>query len=382
MKYLCIMAGIYLHIPFCKQACNYCNFHFSTSLKTMPDVITAMEREITLQQHYLQQQPVQTVYFGGGTPSILPVDMLMRLWSHLEKTIPNFEPIEITLEANPDNITPEYLKALKHTPINRFSIGIQSFHDADLFYMNRAHNAKEADRAVKMVQDKGWENISIDLIYGTPTMTDKGWCENIQKALQLQVPHLSSYALTVEPQTALAHAIAKGTLVEPSNAQSAVQFQMLVEALTQKGYDHYEISNFALPKQYAIHNTNYWKGAHYLGIGPSAHSFNGDTRQWNVAHNVQYGKALLQAQPEVSFTLETLSFENRVNEYLMTALRTMWGIDTQYLSQHFGNDVLLQVQTIIAKEINPDWIIIEDATIRLTAVGKLYADGIAATLFL
>ena len=375
------MAGIYLHIPFCKQACNYCNFHFSTSLKLKDEMIAAIEKEIGLQKNYLEGQTIETVYFGGGTPSLLSAKELMKLWNALEKSFPNQDLKEVTLEANPDNLSSSYLKDLKTTPINRLSIGIQSFHDKDLSYMNRAHNAREADYAVKAAQDNGFENISIDLIYGTPTMNDKDWLHNIKTAINLRVPHISSYALTVEPRTALAHAIDKGKTVEPNNSQTATQFEMLMEQLELAGYDHYEISNFALPKKYALHNTNYWKNKHYLGLGPSAHSFNGNSRQWNVASNPSYIKSIV-ADNKVPFEKELLSFEDRFNEYLMTSLRTMWGVDLDLATKSFGADVTADLVQNAASYIERDWMIQKDNKLILTKAGKLFADKIAANLFL
>lgn len=375
------MAGIYLHIPFCKQACNYCNFHFSTSLKLKDEMIAAIIKEMALQKQYLEDQTIETIYFGGGTPSLLSATELMSIWDALEKHFPKQDLKEVTLEANPDNLTVQYLKALSTTPINRLSIGIQSFHDKDLQYMNRAHNAQEADYAVKAAQDKGFENISIDLIYGTPTMNDREWLENINKAISLNVPHISSYALTVEPKTALARAIEKGKSKEPDNVQTAAQFEVLMERLMAAGYDHYEISNFALPGMYAVHNTNYWKGKHYLGLGPSAHSFNTYSRQWNIANNPAYIKSLL-ADNKVPFEIEQLTFEDRFNEYIMTSLRTMWGADMDHIRQTFGTDIADKLEEQAQKYIDKAWMIFSDNKMTLTAKGKLFADRIASELFL
>lgn len=375
------MAGIYLHIPFCKQACNYCNFHFSTSLRLKEDMLTALKTEIAMQKHYLDGQTIETVYFGGGTPSLLSAEEIMQIWDALEQSFPDQNLKEITLEANPDNLTVNYLKALKATPVNRLSIGIQSFHDKDLQYMNRAHNAKEADYAVKAAQDMGLDNISIDLIYGTPTMTDKEWIQNIQTALALNVSHISSYALTVEPKTALAHAIEKGKTKEPDNSQTAHQFEQLMQSLTDSGFDHYEISNFALPGKYAIHNTNYWKGKHYLGLGPSAHSYNNKSRQWNVANNPEYIKSII-AGKKVPFEIEMLSFENRFNEYIMISLRTMWGADLNYITSNFGKDITDDFLENCREFIEEGKMIIREQHVVLTPKGKLLADGIASELFI
>ncbi len=380
IQYLCRMAGIYLHIPFCKQACNYCNFHFSTSLRQKEDMLAALALEMELRQDYLQQQEIRTVYWGGGTPSLLSSSELMQLWDKMTRCFNLDNPEEVTLEANPDNLSPAYLKALAHTPVNRLSIGIQSFREEDLRYMNRAHTAQEADYAVKAAQDAGFENISIDLIYGTPTMNDRQWKENIQYALGLGVPHISSYALTVEPRTALAHAIEKGKTVEPGNEQAAAQFEILMDALAGGGYDHYEISNFALPGRYAQHNTNYWRGAHYIGLGPSAHSFDGGSRQWNIANNALYLRQVLTDR-DIPAEREQLSFEDRLNEYLMTSLRTMWGIDLEVLARDFGSDVAAEIPEHSAEYLEKGQMIRQDKHLVLTPAGKLLADRIASELF-
>jgi oxygen-independent coproporphyrinogen-3 oxidase len=344
-------------------------------------MIDAIIKEISLQKNYLADQTIETIYFGGGTPSLLSAEELMRIWHALEKNFPNQELKEITLEANPDNLTTAYLQALRSTPINRLSIGIQSFHDKDLQYMNRAHNAKEADYAVKAAQDKGFENISLDLIYGTPTMSDKEWLENIERATALQVPHISSYALTVEAKTALAHAIELGKSKEPDNAQTAAQFEQLMRSLAEAGYDHYEISNFAKPGKYAVHNTNYWKGKHYLGLGPSAHSFNTYSRQWNVASNPQYISSILK-DGKVQYEVEQLSFKDRFNEYIMTSLRTMWGADLDYINRHFGEEAMNTLAEQSKDYEAKGWMLISTDKLVLTPQGKLFADKIASELFL
>lgn len=343
-------------------------------------MLAALQQEMQLRQHYLDGQAVRTVYWGGGTPSLLSASELMQLWDRMEKLFPLQDLQEITLEANPDNMSPAYLKELARTPVNRLSIGIQSFREEDLRYMNRAHNAQEADYAVKAAQDAGFENISIDLIYGTPTMNDRQWQENINHALGLQVPHISSYALTVEPRTALAHAIDKGKLAEPDNEQAAAQFEILMEALRNAGYDHYEISNFARPGQYAVHNTNYWRGDHYIGLGPSAHSFNGSSRQWNVANNALYLKDLLTDR-KVPFEVEQLSFEDRLNEYIMTSLRTMWGADLKQVEKEFGSDVAASLLHNSEEYLEKGWMVHREDKLVLTNPGKLLADRIASGLF-
>jgi len=375
------MAGIYLHIPFCRQACNYCNFHFSTSLGLKEDMLAAIRTEAALQQHYLEAAPIRTVYFGGGTPSLLSVTELMRLWDTLEKHFPDQQLEEVTLEANPDDLSPAYLKELRQTPVSRLSIGIQSFQDNDLRYMNRAHNAGQAAYAVKAAQDAGFEEISIDLIYGTPTMSDKEWQHNIDQALSLQVPHISCYALTVEARTALAHAIAKGRSRQPEEGQTAAQFGQLMTRLREGGFDHYEISNFARPGHYARHSTNYWKGIPYLGLGPSAHSFNIRSRQWNVAHNAAYIKSLL-TENKVPYEREELSAEDRHNEYLMTALRTMWGADLEHVEKAFGAGSRKRLEQESARYLERGWMELQQGHLVLSTSGKLLADRIASELFI
>lgn len=374
------MAGIYLHIPFCKQACHYCNFHFSTSLTYKEEMLQALQAEMKLQQNYLGDALIETIYLGGGTPSLLNQTEISRLLEALEKTFPQQALKEVTLEANPDDLTKDYLRALKHTAVNRLSIGIQSFREADLRYMNRAHNAAQADYAIKAAQDAGFDNLSIDLIYGTPGLADSDWRRNIQTALNLHIPHISSYALTVEPRTALAHQIAKGKTQAPGEEQAAGQFALLMDQLITAGYDHYEISNFALPGKHAWHNTNYWRGAHYLGLGPSAHSFDGQSRQWNVAHNNQYLHRILK-EHKVPHEREQLSENDQYNEYLMTSLRTMWGCDLDHIKIVFGPEALRQLLSQAGVFITKGHMLHKEDRLLLSHAGKLMADGIAAALF-
>ncbi len=344
-------------------------------------MVAALCKELALQKGYLAAQQVNTVYFGGGTPSLLSVAELMQIWRAIEQNFPDLDLEEVTLEANPDNLSTAYLRELKHTPINRLSIGIQSFRDEDLRYMNRAHDAREADYAVKAAQDAGFDNISLDLIYGSPGLSDTDWQRNIQKATDLQVPHISSYALTVEPRTALAHAIAKGQTPAPESSRVATQFELLMLRLKAAGFEHYEISNFARPGRYAVHNTRYWQGHHYLGIGPSAHSFNRDSRQWNLANNPGYIESIL-VRGKVPFELEQLSETDRFNEYLMTSLRTMWGADLHYIDSAFGAELLDGLKIKCAPYLAKEWIREEKGNLVLSDEGKLWADKIAADLFM
>lgn len=372
------MAGIYIHIPFCKKACTYCDFHFTTSFRYIDDLVNAICKEITFKKDRLKEQ-IGSIYLGGGTPSVLSIPHFEKIFKTLEQNFAIAENAEITVEANPDDLTQTKLRSLKQLPVNRFSIGTQSFFNEDLMWMNRAHNASEAEESIKRSQDIGFENLSIDLIYGYPLLTNEKWTANINKAIHLQIPHLSAYSLTVEARTALAKDIERGKQPEPSDAQSAAQFVLLTEKLSQSGFEHYEISNYALPGKYAIHNTNYWLGVPYLGIGPAAHGFDGANRYINIAHNAKYISSLQQDQlPE---TVETLNNLNRYNEYVMTSLRTMWGLDLEKIKLDFGTNfkeaLLNEIQPFIIK----NQLILKDDKIYLTQQGKLFADGIAAELF-
>lgn len=372
------MAGIYLHIPFCKQACHYCDFHFSTSLQYKDDLVQALVKEIQLQKNYLGGETIETIYFGGGTPSLLDageINLLLDTITRLHTVAAN---AEITLEANPDDLNKAKLQGLLQTPINRFSIGIQSFFDDDLLWMNRAHRADESESAVKRAQDMGFENLTVDLIYGYPLLTDYKWKHNLDKVFELNIPHVSSYSMTVEPNTALAAFIGKKKQPAMNDQQSAAQFIVLTDAMRDHGFEHYEISNFCKPGHYSRHNSNYWKGVKYMGIGPSAHSYNGEARQWNVANNAKYIKDIIKGN--LPAETEILSENDRLNEYIMTSLRTIWGLDMDKLNSiapAASTPLLIAAQQYFERE----WITQKDNTIYLTPTGKLYADQIASELF-
>lgn len=367
------MAGIYLHIPFCKQACHYCNFHFSTSLRNQSELVTALAKEIVLRKDYLQQQPINTIYFGGGTPSLLPADALSFLLDTLKEFFVYNTEIEITLEANPDDISEENCRTWQQMGINRLSIGVQSFREEELRWMNRAHTAIQSVEGLQMAR-RFFDNISIDLIYGLPHQSHAHWLSNIEQAISLGIPHLSCYALTVEPKTALEKKIRTGLYSPVEPDKQSEQFMLLMNHLEGAGYRHYEISNFALPQKESRHNSAYWQSAHYLGIGPSAHSYNGSSRQWNISNNVQYIKAL--EQDELTFEQEILTPVQQLNEYIMTALRTDTGIDLVKIGE--DRPRLLQ---IAERYINTGHLMKNEASIWLTKEGKLLADGIAAALF-
>lgn len=369
------MAGIYLHIPFCKQACHYCNFHFSTSMAYRAEVIAAIAKELDLQKDYLRGALVESVYLGGGTPSLLGPEELALLFGQLEALYVIHPEAEITLEANPDDLTEDRLAQLRDSPVNRLSIGIQSFADEDLVFMNRAHNAKEAGRCIELAHRYGFDNLTVDLIYGTPTLSNEQWADNIKKVIDYQVPHLSCYCLTVEPQTALDHFVKTGKAKPVDDKKAEEQFIFLMEELAKAGYEHYEISNFARPGHYAKHNSAYWLGEPYLGVGPGAHSYNGESRQWNIAHNGKYRQAL--AKDEVPYERELLSADQRYNEYVLTRLRTRWGVVLTDLTEPYRDHFLKQIQTYE----KGGQVIQERGRYLLTLSGKLLADRIAMDLF-
>jgi oxygen-independent coproporphyrinogen-3 oxidase len=372
------MAGIYIHIPFCKQACYYCDFHFITSLKYKDEILVALQNEIRLQKDYLLGETIETVYFGGGTPSLLKADEINLLLDTITRYHTVASDAEITLEANPDDLDQEKVSALRQTPVNRFSIGIQSFFDEDLFWMNRAHRSRDAEASVKRVQDSGFENITADLIYGYPLLTDSKWKQNLNRIFELNIPHISAYSMTVEPQTALASFIKKKVYAPMDEAQSAAQFLVMLNAMEQQSYEQYEISNFCKPGHYSRHNSNYWKGVKYLGIGPSAHSFNGEARQWNIANNAKYLQSL--STNTIPAEREELTEQNRLNEYIMTSLRTMWGLDIDKLDSisKYSSSELIKASTEFFEK---GWIARNGNIITLTQEGKLYADLIASGLF-
>jgi len=373
------MSGIYIHIPFCKKACHYCDFHFSTSLKYADEMVEAICKEIKMKKDRISGQ-VGSIYFGGGTPSILSQAALQKIFDAINSTFSVDADAEITIETNPDDLTSQKLKELKQLPVNRFSVGIQSFFNEDLIWMNRAHNAEEAEDCIKRSQDAGFENLTLDLIYGYPLLTDVKWLSNITKAIDLQVPHISAYALTVEPRTALAHAIKTKKQKPVNDNQSASQFVVLMDKLIEAGFEHYEISNFAKPGCYAVHNTNYWKGVNYIGIGPSAHGFDGRNRYMNPASNSLYIENLESNKlPEI---VEELNLNDRFNEYVMTSLRTMWGTDLQKIKADFGKEFLEETQYNLRSFEGNDWLVISGDKIKLTQSGKLFADHIASELFI
>lgn len=370
--------SIYIHIPFCKQACHYCNFHFSTSLKHKSQLVKAICSEIELRKKELNQ-PIENIYFGGGTPSLLNEEELNSIFEAIFKNFELVKSPEITLEANPDDLTEDYLKMLSQTKVNRLSIGVQSFFEEDLKLMNRAHNSSEAFESLQLAK-KYFSNISIDLIYGIPQMSLERWAQNVQQFIELNLPHISSYALTVEPNTALDYFIKKEVIPPVDDELAKVHFDYLVEKLTHEGYEHYEFSNFGKPHYHSQNNTAYWTGKYYLGIGPSAHSFVGNERKWNSKHNIKYINSI-QAK-NLPLTTEKLSKIDQYNELIMTRLRTQLGVDLNEIEARFGLQYRAYLMDQIKKFQKNGFLMIEDETLHITPKGKFLSDGIASELFL
>jgi len=343
------------------------------------EMVDAIIQELELSKEYLPQKSLETVYFGGGTPSVLSREELDRIFRKIESIYQIAPNAEITLEANPDDLTPEKVRELANSPVNRLSIGIQSLWEEDLKWMNRAHTAKEALVCLDHVQQAGFSDISIDLIYGTPSLSDEQWVFNLEEMIRRAVPHISSYCLTVEPGTALGNWVEKGKVKPMDEEKAERHFDLLTKYLLDADYEHYEISNFALPGRYARHNTAYWQRKPYLGVGPSAHSFNGTTRQWNIAHNAKYLKEIQQGQ--IPSTIEALSKEDQFNEYVMTALRTQWGVDPQVIDS-MGSPFVTHFQTELQALVQDGYIQEKEGFYTLTAQAKFQADGIASSLFM
>ncbi len=374
------MAGIYLHIPFCKQACHYCDFHFTTSQSGREDMFTTMVEEVRMRAAELSEEDVGTIYFGGGTPSLLSYEELMSFFDviyNLYKVNPS---AEVTIEANPDDLTPAFLKQLKQTPVNRLSIGIQSFRDEDLQRMNRAHDAGMALRCVPDAADAGFDNISIDLIFGLPYLEMEHWQENVNTALSLPITHLSCYGLTIEAKTALAWQITQGKVPAPDDDKAAAQYEWLLKEAEEKGFPWYEISNLSKSGFESKHNTSYWKGLPYLGIGPSAHSYDGKQRSWNVSSNALYVKEMKEGKR--ASEAEVLSYTVKFHELILTSLRMREGLTLAEVRKQYGNAIAGQLIEGAGKFVDKGWIAPIDKHIRLTGSGLLFADKITSELFI
>ena len=402
------MSGIYIHIPFCKQACHYCDFHFSTSMKKKEDMVLALAKEIQMRKNEANDEVIETIYFGGGTPSVLQIADLRFLIEEVHKNYKVAQNPEITLEANPDDLTSlsfrgtrlesdartgeaNLFEEYKSIGINRLSIGIQSFFEDDLQMMNRAHNSAEARKCLEEAT-RYFDNISLDLIYGIPGMSNEKWLQNIETALSFGIPHISSYALTVEPKTVLNKLIQSGKIAKPNDEVAQEHFQILVETLENKGFIHYELSNFGKENYFSKNNSAYWLGKKYIGIGPSAHSYDGVSRSWNVSNNALYLKSL--DENKLPSETEILSKSDRYNEYIMTGLRTIWGVSLERIESEFGNDYLIYLQKQAQRFLDDELLEIvtsSDSTfgrnriekiLKPTKKGKFLTDGIASDLFM
>jgi oxygen-independent coproporphyrinogen-3 oxidase len=381
------MSGIYIHIPFCKQACHYCDFHFSTSLKKKDEMVLALAKEIQLRSKNTSnsQLPtpnseiIETIYFGGGTPSILAIEDLRLLIDEVYANYNVADNPEISVEVNPDDLDNETIRQFANSPINRLSIGIQSFFEDDLKMMNRAHNANEAKKCLEEAT-KYFDNISLDLIYGIPGMSNEKWLANIEMALSFGIPHISSYALTVEPKTALHSFIQKGIIPAPEDEEAQEHFQMLLERLEVEGYVHYELSNFGKEGYFSKNNSNYWLGKKYIGIGPSAHSFDGERRGWNISNNSLYIKSIQEGK--LPMETETLTKTDRYNEYIMTGLRTIWGVSLERVEHEFGKTYRDYLEQQAARYLEDHLLYLDGDILRTTRKGKFLSDGIASDLFM
>lgn len=373
------MSGIYIHIPFCKQACHYCDFHFSTSLKKKGKMISSLIKEIEFRKNELNKSVIETIYFGGGTPSVLSTEEIQTIIDAVYNNHTVVDNPEITLEANPDDLSEEKIIELSKTPINRLSIGIQSFFEKDLKLMNRAHNSKEAKKCLE-IATQYFRNISVDLIYGIPDCSNQEWKANIQTALSFGIPHISSYALTVEPKTPLASFIDNGTIKNVDDDKAQEQFLILIEELEKVNFVHYETSNFGKLGFFSKNNSSYWLGKSYLGIGPSAHSFDGNQRSWNVRNNSKYIKSI--QQNVLPIEREVLSPRDRYNEYIMTGLRTVWGVSLKKVKDEFGGKFVEYLENQCVKFVEQELLYFEKGILRTTKKGKFLSDGIASDLFM
>ena len=374
------MNGIYIHIPFCRHKCNYCNFFSIASIKYKSDFIKVLLKEIELQINYLPNKKINTIYFGGGTPSMLSVDEINLILNKINQLFSIEKDAEITLEANPDDLIDRKIIELKNSAINRVSVGIQSFNDDDLHYLNRKHNSEQAKNSISQLKEFGFENISIDLIYGIPTLTEKKWEQNLEKFFALEIPHLSAYSLTVEKNTILDNLIRKGKAKNISENLSIEHFKYLLNRMDVNGFVHYEISNFSKPGCQSKHNSIYWSGGKYLGLGPSAHSFNGNARQWNVSNISKYIQSINNGI--IPAEIEILNTNQKYNEYIMTSLRTIGGCKENVIKEQFGEKYLGYFLKTSKKHLQNRTLIVEDEKYILSQTGKLFADGISSDLFL
>ena len=374
------MAGIYIHTPFCKSKCAYCNFFSLASQSKINDYVEALKKEIVLRKNYLGDETVKTIYFGGGTPSLLSVKNIEEILDLLNKNYEIISSPEITLEINPDTIDREKMESLKQIGINRMSVGIQSFNDEDLKYLGRRHDSRHAMQVLEDLKHTDFEKITLDLIYGMPTLTEEKWNKNLDIFFSTDITHLSAYALTVEPKTILGQRIEKGELQSVSEEETIRHYNILVERTKENGFEHYEISNFAKEGFRSQHNSIYWRDEKYLGLGPSAHSYDGNSRQWNISNLTKYIQLI--GNSEDYFDKEILSRDDKFNEYIMTSLRTSWGCDIEKIERDYGKSYAHHFLKNIKKYLDNGEMLKENNTYFLSEEGKLFADGIAADLFL
>tara|TARA_B100000902_G_scaffold350385_1_gene359643 strand:- start:218 stop:1345 length:1128 start_codon:yes stop_codon:yes gene_type:complete len=374
------MAGIYVHVPFCSQACHYCDFHFSTSLKNVQNVIDCIKKELTLQRSYLQGKTVNTIYFGGGTPSILQPDLLHDIINVIKNNFNLEKELECTIEVNPEDVSLTKLDNWFKCGINRISIGVQSFIERDLKFMNRAHTKQQSIGALQLIKQSNIKNINADLIYGYPQLTLRDWQNNLKKLIEFKIQHISCYCLTVEKKTALFNFILNNQCEPIDPEQGVKHFLIARDILIESGYQHYEISNFSLENHQSLHNKNYWNKTHYLGVGPSAHSYNGRSRQWNVKNNAIYCNKI--KKNELFYELENLTNKNIINEYILTSLRTFNGLDLNYIADRINNNEYLQFTNELIKLETSGFLTTKDNVIQLNEKGMLFADSISSQLFL
>jgi putative oxygen-independent coproporphyrinogen III oxidase len=374
------MAGLYIHIPFCRDACSYCDFHFSISLGQLEPMLQAIEMEIRQEKNYLKEEELKTIYLGGGTPSVLSARQFTRLFSAIKKNYTISGEAEITMEANPDDLTPDYLSFLREAGVNRLSIGIQSFHDDDLRLMKRRHDSKQSRECLENAYNAGFDNLNMDLIYGAPEMSNENWTKNLDITIQYKPAHLAAYHLTYEPGTVMDYRLKKNRIQPADENRSFDHYTILTEKMDLGGYQHYEISNFARPGRISKHNSGYWKGEKYLGVGPSAHSYNGRNRRWNISKNASYIKGTLKGLPV--YEEESLQEKDRYHDYILTSLRTVWGLDLKYLEKEWGKEYCEHIMLRSAPYIKSGKISSIDDKLILSREGMFIADHIMKDLFI
>lgn len=372
------MAGLYIHIPFCTKRCLYCDFFSNTDMKFKEPYINAIIREMELRREHIKGESIKTIYFGGGTPSQLQKNDFKRIFEAINYLFDTSTCEEITLEANPDDMTPEYVASLRELPFNRISMGVQSFKEKDLHFLNRRHNREQALRAVKLCKENEIQNINIDLIYGLPGQTTKEWKENLEEAIQMEIPHISAYHLIYEEGTALYKLMEAGKVTPVEEELSVDLFSILINQLTEAGYLHYEISNFSFPGCFSRHNSSYWTGQQYIGIGPSAHSYNGESRQWNIASLPRYLQGIKTGTPDIE--IEELSLNTKYNEFIITGLRTMWGIRTTDIQKQFGNEKSAYLEQQAAPFLHQGLLVRKNDTLTLSKEGIFISDRIMSDL--